>query len=1466
MELGRIPLNLKTVLLTMMMFKWGILCTAASDKCLSAPCKNGASCVDTTDDYACICAREGVRYMGKHCDELYNACFFAPCENCTSIPGTTVYHCTCLDGLTGDNCTEEVDECRSNPCVEPRSLCVDQLNSYFCRCPSGYGGWNCRTHVTDCIDQPCRNNGTCVLRPEGFECRCAPGFEGETCEEDVNECSSEPCQNGAICLDGPAEFQCFCVPGFQGFHCEIDINECASRPCENNGTCINERDHYQCECLVGFQGVNCESEINECESEPCRNGARCHDMVGMYSCECPPGFQGIDCELDINECASEPCLNGAVCHDRVNGYLCDCEATGFHGAHCELDIPECSSNPCQHGATCIEGVKGYTCLCWPGYEGPNCETDVDECAEQPCENGGQCLERSDPSHWGRDWGQDWELRYADAAGYVCQCQSGFTGENCSVDIDECASEPCLNGGTCEDRVDGYSCSCAAGFLGVECGVDIDECASRPCQNGGWCEDSRASYVCHCPEPQPGELPWGGKNCNVKLNGCRGHGCRNGATCHPWLDGGVHSHTCLCPHGFYDERCSTRTTFSFSTPGFLHIQVVLEERARRDAEHHAHHSLGVQLRFRTTLPNMLLFFRGDVHNHLLLELVSGFLYAKAFSEGSEMGVTFPVLVTDGDWRDVHVFVDSEGLVLILRGSGCDGDGCRLTDSGAKPAFQPSGSLTQIYVGGAPENLLEYSLSGAGFIGCMEDLMIDSKPILPQTLPKEQGHELGCRKTEWCQPDPCHGQGRCVDLWTTHRCDCYRPFHGDSCVDELPLRTYGHEDSLSYSTYAVGRGHGSSFNVSFFLRSLKPDGLLFQLRRSPKEGGQVYFSVYLRMGRVFVSSVRDGASLTAPMFVATGEKQLLQVEVRQRQVIFGHAGLRYVIGQIPEVSVNSGDRIYVGGLPGHLDSEVWGGHYKGCLQDLRLDSVHLDGGVWSSSEEDEVVNVKKGCVSDDTCKMEPCQHGGTCSITFNDFTCSCSEVYVGKTCGTRVWCVSDPCVHGGHCVDLPDGYECVHNATFEHTPVLYSASGSLAEPVSNIYMELRTRSVNAVVLRASVGSDFLLVGLLDSFIQVEIHIGNSVETLSFTGVRQVADGSWHRINISMAEKEARTSAWVITVDGVTDISSAPQRTGSIGFLNQKGATLAVAESFIGCLGAVRVGGVYLPFVDDYKAPQPAQFHLTGKPRMHLGCSSAPVCASGPCLNGGTCQDLFNEFGCDCDLGWEGVQCETDADDCLSQPCLHGSCKDYLAGFECRCHPGYDGTLCDQDLDECERHACQHGGTCRDGPNSYTCVCPEGYRGPLCQWDYPPIQCGKDVQCENDGVCSDGVWGANCTCVPGFTGSRCETETDECESNPCRNGGTCLNRFNMFVCECLPDYSGPTCDVNKQARSQDVPWLLVAAPLLCCAVLVLIAGLTFMVLTARKKRQSEGAYSPSAQELAGARLEMDSMLKVPPEERLI
>lgn len=55
----------------------------------------------------------------------------------------------------------------------------------------------------------------------------------------------------------------------------------------------------------------------------------------------------------------------------------------------------------------------------------------------------------------------------------------------------------------------------------------------------------------------------------------------------------------------------------------------------------------------------------------------------------------------------------------------------------------------------------------------------------------------------------------------------------------------------------------------------------------------------------------------------------------------------------------------------------------------------------------------------------------------------------------------------------------------------------------------------------------------------------------------------------------------------------------------------------------------------------------------------------------------------------------------------------------------------------------------------------------------------------------------------------------------------------------------------------------------IAILIIGGIFLVvflMMARKKRATRGTYSPSAQEYCNPRLEMDNVLKVPPQERLI
>ena len=38
-----------------------------------------------------------------------------------------------------------------------------------------------------------------------------------------------------------------------------------------------------------------------------------------------------------------------------------------------VDIDECESDPCIHGE-CHDGINHYTCECNPGYTGENCET------------------------------------------------------------------------------------------------------------------------------------------------------------------------------------------------------------------------------------------------------------------------------------------------------------------------------------------------------------------------------------------------------------------------------------------------------------------------------------------------------------------------------------------------------------------------------------------------------------------------------------------------------------------------------------------------------------------------------------------------------------------------------------------------------------------------------------------------------------------------------------------------------------------------------------------------------------------------------------------------------------------------------------------------------------------------------------------------------------------------------------
>jgi len=62
------------------------------------------------------------------------------------------------------------------------------------------------------------------------------------------------------------------------------------------------------------------------------------------------------------------------------------------------------------------------------------------------------------------------------------------------------------------------------------------------------------------------------------------------------------------------------------------------------------------------------------------------------------------------------------------------------------------------------------------------------------------------------------------------------------------------------------------------------------------------------------------------------------------------------------------------------------------------------------------------------------------------------------------------------------------------------------------------------------------------------------------------------------------------------------------------------------------------------------------------------------------------------------------------------------------------------------------------------------------------------------------------------------------------------------------------------------MIVVPIVVVILLVILILLGVFLITARNKRATRGTYSPSAQEYCNPRLEMDNVLKIPPEERLI
>lgn len=198
---------------------------------------------------------------------------------------------------------------------------------------------------------------------------------------------------------------------------------------------------------------------------------------------------------------------------------------------------------------------------------------------------------------------------------------------------------------------------------------------------------------------------------------------------------------------------------------------------------------------------------------------------------------------------------------------------------------------------------------------------------------------------------------------------------------------------------------------------------------------------------------------------------------------------------------------------------------------------------------------------------------------------------------------------------------------------------------------------------------------------------------------------------------------------------------------------------------------------------------------------------CENGGSCQDLVNDYMCICPNGFEGRNCSVNIDDCVNATCVNGECMDLIEDFRCVCLPGYTGSACSEIINNCLSNLCLNGGICMNEINNFTCNCMNNFTGRQCtecnspfviqngtcsEPQPPPTTniCEVITPCQNGGSCvnlSNGSY--SCMCPDGFSGVNCSHTP--CQPNPCQNGGQCQIFNGQPNCICRLNFTGDQCE---------------------------------------------------------------------------
>ncbi|XP_055375058.1 protein crumbs isoform X2 [Condylostylus longicornis] len=1474
----------------------GTNCEIDIDECADKTvCGNGI-CVNQMGTFKCYCEPG---FTGLRCDSDVDECLSQPCKNgATCMNRVNDFECVCPPGFEGKDCGVDIDECKSNPCSKG-STCHNVVGNFSCTCIPGMTGRFCETDIDDCESSPCQNNGRCVDQLDGFICDCtATGYNGTLCEHNINECLSNPCLNGATCIDKVNDYQCNCYSGYTGKNCQIDINECESSPCKHNGTCL-ERSNltlydmadksnlpsifsdefsyenasgYECICVTGIMGQNCEININECESNPCTKYGTCVDSIGNYTCECEPGYDGLHCETDINECDRyKPCLKG-TCVDHINDYFCDCDDM-FGGKNCSVPLTGCDNSPCMNGGSCKpylkeEEIHAYNCSCPHGFQGETCEKIT---TMSLVKNSLITVNTS------RDEGYDITLEFkttlpngilafgkAAHHSYILELVEGrlnlhspllnkwegvFIGSGLNdskwqkVFVQINSSHLVLSANqeqtiypiiSYESKTPTFPVTYLGGTI-PNLSSYLRHLTHHPTSFVGCMQDVIINGKWIFPKEHINETYLTNINSGCpRTEQCKPNPCYSNGQCKDlW-----YKFECTCQRPHLGHTCKynfTAATFGHENTTRSVVTVQATENSRKAIKSILDISMFIKTRqaygeifYLGSEPSKTTFGNDYGNSFVSAKLLHGELLVKMQFNGTPTPESYTVggSVLDNGYNHLIQVIRNQTLVQV-KINGTEYFRKTLSSTGSLDA-------QMLYLGGPPPRIDESELgkeekedSKDYFKGIIQDVEISngSYEMAVQIFPLDEDKDnldvpppfglvsfnessilKGEVSDDLCRTMPCQHNANCRNTWNDFECDCPKGYKGKSCQD---IQFCEISNCPGNSTCKnLDSGFECITNTTFQGNERNPLSYAF-FAKDYGNGNEVDEEV-IRPIIDIAYRTKTGGTL---FYVQDGERYF-QVAVYKEQVT-----VQWRLSlDLPEVKRFKSDNSYMG----------WNRIF------IRSQDGTLEGG-WKGWELEEPSPAFRAKVDQSGLK----------------------ELFSGK--------------HLIYLGGVPPQQE---NTVQKETEIGAIFKGCLGE--------------------ARVGNF-----LLPYFEYYEIYKDNNVQprdhfrlnsTKPHEGCILCFQNDCKNNGYCMNPSEQYACTCMAGYEG-EDCSQNINECLNAECQNNSTCIDGIAEYTCACMPGYE--GDRCEHEIDECASMPchnggtctdmiAEFHCQC-PEEYAGpqCDVLKLvtCENNPCKNGSTCIDGFNattgnNFTCECTPGMIGFLCDTAF--CTVEPCKNGGFCLFSEVSQppiCQCSIGYEGKFCETDIDECASQPCQNGGYCENLIGKFECHCNgTGFEGPVCETDIDECMT-RSIDCGGKGICINTRGSYKCQCERGLCGSQCSFK-DLCilESNICSNNGICVEDckdYPDFYCNCSEGFTGKNCSepvVLEQEGPSTADVALIVVPIVVILLIAGIALLSAFIVMARNKRATRGTYSPSAQEYCNPRLEMDNVLKPPPEERLI